>query len=172
MVPAILVAALPPPPGRRSRNAIITVMTALDLAEYTGFLIRRAQQVHAALWLREASDEITSVQFGALNLLQLYPGIDQRTLGEHLQLDRSTIADVSRRLEQRGYIERDRDPADRRRNILRLTPGGRAALATMQPRVRRVNRILVSALSEADRAELHRLLNALLTSPQVTGLVG
>jgi DNA-binding MarR family transcriptional regulator len=153
-------------------NAIITVMTALDLAEYTGFLIRRAQQVHAALWLREASTEITSVQFGALNLLQLFPGIDQRTLGEHLQLDRSTIADVSRRLEQRGYIERDRDPADRRRNILRLTPGGLAALADMQPRVNRVNQTLVSALSEADRAELHRLLNALLTSPQITGLVG
>ena len=146
-------------------------MTALDPAKYTGFLIRRAQQAHAALWLREASSEITSVQFGALNLLQLHPGIDQRTLGEHLQLDRSTIADVARRLEQRGYIERDRDPADRRRNILRLTPNGVAVVATMQPRVNRVNQILVSALSQADRTELHRLLNALLTSPQITGLV-
>jgi Transcriptional regulators len=155
----------------RPGNAIITVMTALDPAKYTGFLIRRAQQAHAALWLREASSEITSVQFGALNLLQLHPGIDQRTLGEHLQLDRSTIADVARRLEQRGYIERDRDPADRRRNILRLTPNGVAVVATMQPRVNRVNQILVSALSQADRTELHRLLNALLTSPQITGLV-
>ncbi|WP_346233283.1 MarR family winged helix-turn-helix transcriptional regulator [Parafrigoribacterium mesophilum] len=145
-------------------------MAALNLAEYTGFLIRRAQQVHSSLWLREASTEITSVQFGALNLLQLHPGIDQRTLGGYLQLDRSTIADVSRRLQRRGYIERDRDQVDRRRNILHLTPLGAAVLAEMQPRARRVNQILVGDLTERDRMELHRLLNILLASAQLTDL--
>lgn len=151
-------------------DAIITGMAALNLAEYTGFLIRRAQQVHASLWLREASTEITAVQFGALNLLQLHPGIDQRTLGEYLQLDRSTIADVCRRLQHRGYIERDRDASDRRRNILRLTELGAAVLTDMQPRARRVNQILVGDLSERDRIELHRLLNILLASANLKGL--
>ena len=156
--------------GGGPEDAIITGMAALNLAEYTGFLIRRAQQVHASLWLREASTEITSVQFGALNLLQLHPGIDQRTLGEYLQLDRSTIADVSRRLQRRGYIERDRDAGDRRRNILQLTRLGVAVLSELQPRARRVNQILVGNLSERDRDELHRLLNILLASPQLTRL--
>jgi DNA-binding MarR family transcriptional regulator len=156
--------------GGSSEDAIITGMAALNLAEYTGFLIRRAQQVHASLWLREASTEITSVQFGALNLLQLHPGIDQRTLGDYLQLDRSTIADVSRRLQRRGYIERDRDAADRRRNILQLTQLGVAVLTELQPRARRVNQILVGNLTERDRDELHRLLNILLASPQLTSL--
>jgi DNA-binding MarR family transcriptional regulator len=145
-------------------------MTALDLSEYTGFLIRRAQQAHASLWFTEGSFEITSVQFGALNLLQLHPGIDQRTLGEHLKLDRSTITDVCRRLQQRGYIERERDPEDRRRNILHLTPLGLEVVTELQPRARRINQILVGGLTQHDRDELHRLLNVLLSSPDLPGI--
>jgi DNA-binding MarR family transcriptional regulator len=158
------------PPAHCRADGIIAGMT-LELAEYTGFLIRRAQQAHAALWSREASSLITSVQFGALSLLQQYPGVDQRTLGEHLQLDRSTIADLSRRLQRHGYIERDRDAGDRRRNILHLTDRGLAVLNDMRPRALRVNQILAGNLSEHDQAELHRLLNALLSSPRVATLI-
>lgn len=136
--------------------------TTVNLADYTGFLIRRAQQLHAAVWQREASAEFTSVQFGALNLVHANPGIDQRTLGEHLQLDRSTIADVCGRLERRGLIRRDRDPADRRRNILALTGQGESVLSQLLPRADRVHEVLVGGLSEADRKELHRLLTLLL----------
>lgn len=144
-------------------------MTSADLAEYTGFLIRRAQQLHAAVWQREASAEITSVQFGALNLLQRHPGIDQKTLGEHLQLDRSTIADVCSRLERRGYIERERDLDDRRRNILYLNDSGRSVLAELLPRAERVSTVLVGGLSEVDRIELHRLLTLLLSRASLPG---
>ena len=146
-------------------------MTALELEEYTGFLVRRAQQAHASLWFREVSSEITSVQFGALSLLQRHPGIDQRTLGEHLQLDRSTVADVSSRLQARGDIRRERDQTDRRRNILHLSEQGMAVLAELQPRARRVNELLVDGLSDRDRSELRRLLHALLDSPRITGLI-
>ena len=91
---------------RRRRAALRPIRGA---AEYTGYLIRRAQQLHAALWLREVG--ITSVQFGVLNVLALHPDIDQRTVGEHLGLDRSTIADLVARLETRGYLRRVRPPA-------------------------------------------------------------
>jgi DNA-binding MarR family transcriptional regulator len=136
--------------------------TAAELADYTGFLVRRAQQLHAAVWQREASAEFTSVQFGALNLVHANPGIDQRMLGDHLQLDRSTIADVCARLERRGLIQRDRDPDDRRRNILSLTEQGEAVLAELLPRADRVHEVLVGGLTEPDRSELHRLLTLLL----------
>ncbi|WP_022887274.1 MarR family winged helix-turn-helix transcriptional regulator [Glaciibacter superstes] len=135
---------------------------AVQLADYTGFLIRRAQQLHAAVWQREASAEFTSVQFGALNLVHANPGIDQRTLGEHLKLDRSTIADVCARLERRGLIMRDRDSADQRRNVLSLTEQGQAVLVDLVPRADRVHEVLIGRLSQPDRAELHRLLILLL----------
>ena len=137
-------------------------MAPADLSAYTGFLLRRAQQLHAAVWQQEASADYTSVQFGALNLLQANPGIDQRTLGEHLALDRSTIADVCHRLERRGLIVRDRDPQDRRRNVLSLSDRGRGVLAGLLPRADRVHEVLVGGLDERDRLELHRLLGLLL----------
>ena len=146
-------------------------MTALELEEYTGFLVRRAQQAHASLWFREVSTEITSVQFGALDLLQRHPGIDQRTLGEHLQLDRSTVADVSSRLQARGDIRRERDQLDRRRNILHLTSQGLDVVTELQPAARKVNDLLVENLGEHDRTELRRLLHALLDSPGISGLI-
>lgn len=144
----------------------------LELPEYTGYLIRRAQQVHAALWQQEISSDVTSVQFGVLNLLALQPGIDQRTLGEHLQLDRSTIADIVARLQKRGYLQRIRDSADRRRNVLTLTGRGELALAELIPQAFSVNQILTSGLRAGDAQELRRLLVLLLDAPRVRDTVG
>jgi DNA-binding MarR family transcriptional regulator len=135
-----------------------------ELADYTGYLIRRAQQVHAAVWLREVGSDITSVQFGVLNVLALHPDSDQRTVGDHLGLDRSTIADLVARLEKRGYLRRVRDASDRRRNLLRLSEQGRAELDQLLPAALRVNEHLTARMSGAEHAELRRLLGLLLTA--------
>lgn len=146
-------------------------MVISELSQYTGFLVRRAQQVHVALWLREVSGEVTSVQFGVLSLLESNPGIDQRTLGSLLQLDRSTIADLVTRLEGRGYLERVRDSTDRRRNVMTITAAGRAAVTELQPRVELVNEIMVGHLAKADQAELNRLLALLLNAQPAASLL-
>lgn len=147
-------------------------MLSPELSRYTGYLVRRAQQVHAALWQRELDSEVTSVQFGVLSLLEQNPGVDQRSLGELLQLDRSTIADVVLRLENRGYICRDRDEGDRRRKILTLTEAGRAELEGLWAHAENVNEALVSGLGPEDRVELNRLLGLLLSSRTAERAVG
>jgi hypothetical protein len=40
----------------------------------------------------------------------------------------------------------------------------------LQPRARRINQILVGGLTQHDRDELHRLLNVLLSSPDLPGI--
>ena len=50
--------------GRADRAALALMAEYRELAEYTGYLIRRAQRLHAALWLREVGSDFTSVQFG------------------------------------------------------------------------------------------------------------
>lgn len=142
-------------------------MDALDLSTFTGFLIRRAQQAHVAVWQREVSDEVTSVQFGVLNLLHRTPGASQRNLCDGLDLDRSTIAEIVARLEARGLIERVRDEKDRRRNILHLSERGESELRTLTPRAERVDHVLTDELSPSDRAQLQRLLTALLETSDV-----
>ncbi|MCS5734557.1 MarR family winged helix-turn-helix transcriptional regulator [Herbiconiux daphne] len=143
-------------------------MHPTQLSEYTGYLIRRAQQAHVAVWQREVSAEVTSVQFGVLNVLAGTPGASQQELVVQLDLDRSTIADIVSRLERRGLIARARDLGDRRRNVLRLTDDGRAELAALQPRVARVDEVLTGALDASEREQLRHLLAAVLraTAPR------
>lgn len=139
-----------------------------DVSEYTGYLIRRAQQAHVAAWQQEVSADVTSVQFGVLNVLSGTPGASQQHLVERLDLDRSTIAEIVVRLERRGLIERVRDIADRRRNVLNLTPLGARELATLLPRVTRVDQVLTQGISEQDAATLRRLLTMMLESVHVS----
>ncbi|MEW9586165.1 MarR family winged helix-turn-helix transcriptional regulator [Paraburkholderia sp. DGU8] len=134
-----------------------------SLARYTGSLVRRAQQRHMAVWLSEVSAEVTSVQYAALVMLKQMPGVNQRQLGDELDLDRSTIADLVARMVRNGLIERTDDPADKRSYVLFLTPEGRKQLATLRPRVEAVERILTAALTPQESSELRRLLSALLS---------
>lgn len=69
-------------------------MAAVDLTTHPGHLARRLQQAHYLLWNTMVSEEITSPQFAVLNALVAEPGLDQRTVGERVGLDRSTIAEV------------------------------------------------------------------------------
>src|SRR5690606_10053108 len=115
-----------PGPLHAGRRAVSDLT---DLLPHTGSLIRRAQQRHAAQWARLVSSTITSVQFAALAVLADTPGASQRQLGDALEIDRSTVADLAARLERHGLVAREQDAADRRRYVLRLTPVGRAELA-------------------------------------------
>ncbi|MBL3961000.1 MarR family transcriptional regulator [Burkholderia sp. KCJ3K979] len=138
---------------------------AKALAKFTGSLVRRAQQRHVALWLEEVSTEITSVQYAALEVLQQTSGVNQRQLGDELDVDRSTIADLVARMVRNGLIERSDDPADKRSYVLFLTAEGKKQLAALRPRVETVERILTARLSARERIELRRLLSALLPEP-------
>jgi len=132
------------------------------LSKFTGSLVRRAQQRHVAVWLSEVSTEITSVQYAALEILQKTPGINQRQLGDELDVDRSTIADLVARMVRNDLIERSDDPDDKRSYVLFLTSEGKKHLAMLRPRVEAVERILTARLTPRETLQLRRLLLALL----------
>jgi MarR family transcriptional regulator, temperature-dependent positive regulator of motility len=137
-----------------------------DLRRHPGHLIRRAQQVHYWLWNAEVSPEVTSPQFAVLYALRAEKNIDQKTLGERVSLDRSTTAEVVARLKARGMIQRIRDPRDARRNLLRLTAAGQRTAERLIPKAVRLNRLLVSVLSEREQAELVRMLNLVVDADE------
>lgn len=133
-----------------------------DILPHTGSLIRRAQQHHAAEWARLVSTTITSVQFAALAFLADTPGASQRELGDALEIDRSTVADLAARLERNGLVVREQDQADRRRNVLQLTPAGLGEIKRLRPFVDLLEQEMTSSLSKVEIAELRRLLLGLL----------
>jgi DNA-binding MarR family transcriptional regulator len=137
---------------------------AEDLMLHPGHLLRRALQAMNQLWDHEVSHTITSPQFAALNALYGEPAIDQRTLGERISLDRSTMAEVVARLSARGLITTARDTNDGRRKTIRLTPKGVATLQQLIPRTHEMTRRLVGALDAKEREEMLRLLTTVVRS--------
>lgn len=133
-----------------------------ELQPYTGFLIRRAQQLHLDVWSDAAFNNVTGIQFGVLTLIERHPELDQKTLGKHLALDRSTIADLVARLERQGYINRSSDTVDARRRLLTITPAGLEALERLRPHAAEVDQKITKPLSETEREELRRLLGVLI----------
>jgi DNA-binding MarR family transcriptional regulator len=137
---------------------------AEDLMLHPGHLLRRALQAMNLLWDREVSHVITSPQFAALNALYREPDIDQRTLGERISLDRSTMAEVVSRLCARGLIRTARDSRDGRRKTIQITPKGMATVQHLIPRTHEMTRRLVGALEPNEQTELLRLLTAVVGS--------
>ncbi|MDT0542251.1 MarR family winged helix-turn-helix transcriptional regulator [Streptomyces lonegramiae] len=133
-------------------------MGAVDLSTHPGHLARRLQQAHSLLWGAMVSEETTSPQFAVVNALVEKPDIDQRTLSEHVHLDRSTIADVVARLARRGLLERVRDPRDGRRNVLKLTEEGVRVHRKLVTRTARMNRVFLAPLDVEERETLLRLI--------------
>ncbi|WP_405690670.1 MarR family winged helix-turn-helix transcriptional regulator [Streptomyces sp. NBC_01185] len=125
---------------------------ALELPNYIGHLIRRAEQVHTALWAQHVSREITSQKFAVLNALSREPGVDQRTLGRLTSLDRSTVNLMIRRLTEQALVSQVRDEEDRRRTLLSLTDDGAALLDSLIAPAERINELLLRSLPEGERA--------------------
>jgi DNA-binding MarR family transcriptional regulator len=92
--------------------------------------------------------------FAALLALAEAQGISQAGLGRRMGLDVSDVHAVVGDLEGRGHVSRTRDPDDRRRNILILTPAGRRELARLERRVLVAQEALLSGLSATARRQL------------------
>ncbi|PSM39735.1 MarR family transcriptional regulator [Streptomyces dioscori] len=133
-------------------------MAAVDLSTHPGHLARRLQQAHYLLWNTMVSEEITSPQFAVLNALVAEPGLDQRTVGERVGLDRSTIAEVISRLGRRGLLDKVRDPQDGRRSLLRLTDDGGRVHRKLTVRTARMNQVFLAPLSGDEQALFFSLI--------------
>jgi DNA-binding MarR family transcriptional regulator len=71
---------------------------------------------------------MTWPQFGALAQLMRGDGITQRELSERLEADATTTMVLCDSLEKKGWLNREKDPSDRRVNRLVLTDEGRAVI--------------------------------------------
>lgn len=122
--------------------------------------------MHDWLWNVEVSAAVTSPQFAVLYALRAEPGLDQKTLGERISLDRSTMTDVLKRLTARGLVRSTRDSSDGRRNRVRLTAEGKRTVEQLTPQALRMNAILVGVLKDCERTELIRMLNLVVDADE------
>jgi DNA-binding MarR family transcriptional regulator len=111
---------------------------------------------------RASSEEILGMrlkQFALLGDLRDSDGaMSQQALCGALHLDPNNLVLMLNELEDAGYIERRRDPEDRRRHIVELTAPGKRALERAEKGMESVEDQVLAALDAGQRAELRKLL--------------
>jgi DNA-binding MarR family transcriptional regulator len=98
-----------------------------------------------------SGDPVSAHQASILDHLDEVDAMSVTDLAGHMGVTVATMSLAIDRLERRAYVRRDRDPRDRRRVLLRVTPAGvrlREAKSVLDPV--RVEQVLAH-LSTADR---------------------
>ncbi|MGI5417150.1 MarR family winged helix-turn-helix transcriptional regulator [Actinomadura luteofluorescens] len=107
---------------------------------------------------RIAELDLTPPQAGLLRMLAAAPGRSQRELADQLGMPPSRFVPFADELEQRGLIERRRNPEDRRLYALYLTDRGFVLLARLAEASAAHEREMCQALSPDERLEMKALL--------------
>jgi DNA-binding MarR family transcriptional regulator len=136
-------------------------------------LIHRAEQCAADIFARLAPKGLlTPRQYAILVAIEENQGISQTGLVEQTGIDRSTLADIMRRMITRGLVERERTTADARTYAVRLTRNGAKMLRKMRPVAQQVDEEILRVLPEEHQnlflTILDRLVNH-LARPEKTG---
>jgi DNA-binding MarR family transcriptional regulator len=141
-----------------------------ELAEAPSHLIRRCQQYFGDLYAREAgSSELTKQQFTVLAALEGNDGISQTALVETTGIDRSTLAEMVRRMLDKGLVTRERTEEDARANAVAISSAGRKALRVARNATDRAERALLEALPPSERTRFVRSLAAIASAAGTLG---
>lgn len=128
--------------------------SALHLLHRAG---QRADELFTATM---GESELTPRQFAVLKAVARMENPSQTLLVRETGIDRSTIADIVRRLIKKGLLQRRRTSQDARMYAVKLTAAGRDLLEEAEPAARSTEEKLLGVLPATQR---NAMLNALST---------
>jgi DNA-binding MarR family transcriptional regulator len=130
-----------------------------ELVESTMFLLKRlgfsAKGKSMAAYEEKG---LHPYHFGILIALAEGSHETQGAIADSLGYDRGQLVGLLDELEERGLVERKRDPGDRRRHLVQLTPDGKRTLKELRALSRQLEDDFLEPLDENERAALHALL--------------
>jgi DNA-binding MarR family transcriptional regulator len=133
-----------------------------ELAGSTGFLLAMLGigfKARAVTEVEEAGFHL--YDYSVLATLAEGERETQATIAAALGVDPSRVVALLDSLERRELVQRQRDPHDRRRHLVRITTAGERELARIRIVVRRIEDAFFESLDEESRAALHGLLTRL-----------
>lgn len=133
----------------------------MELRQEAFHLLRQLFQQHTAQW-QQALPELTKPQYAVMRSVAENPGIEQVALTEVAVSTKATLAEMLSRMETRGLVKREHDPADKRRRFVFLTPEGEALLASSKPVGNRVDEAFLGRLTDNERQQFAALIHKLM----------
>jgi MarR family transcriptional regulator, temperature-dependent positive regulator of motility len=128
-------------------------------------LLHRAVQSATDIFAREAGEDgLTPRQYAVLLTIAQNEGVSQTGLVERTGIDRSTLADVVRRMIGKGLIQRKRTRQDARTYAVKLSDKGRNILDQMDSAARKADERLLESLSASQRKQLVDMLTQIVSS--------
>ena len=126
-------------------------------------LLHRAGQCAAEMFQIElGGDDLTPRQYAVLLTVAQNEGLNQTQLVELTGIDRSTLADIVRRMLKKGLLQRRRTRDDARAYSVKLTEQGARILKAHDPQARRVDERILASLRNAQRDRFLQDLNAIV----------
>ena len=109
---------------------------------------------------KQAAEELEAAGFSlydysVMALLAEQPSEAQASIADLLKLDRSQLVGLLDGLEEKGLIERRRDPDDRRRHTVSLTADGKRQLGRLREIVKRIEEDFLALVDLLRRREIH-----------------
>ncbi len=131
---------------------------------HDGGFVSLLTQVHKAL-NRRTGEELLGMRFKpymTLGFIRDHPGISQHEIESALFMDANSVVLILNELEAAHFSLRRRDPNDRRRHIVEITPAGRRALEKADRARDTLEDEVLGPLSADERKTLRRLLERVL----------
>jgi DNA-binding MarR family transcriptional regulator len=128
----------------------------------TWLLSQVSMHAHRLLTEELATAGSRGYHYRLLAALQEFGPASQARLGRRTGMDRSDVVAALNDLAGRGMVERSPDPADRRRNVITITPDGTAHFQRLDRLLAGVQDELLAPLSPAERELLTGLLTRVL----------
>lgn len=126
-------------------------------------LLHRAGQCAGDIFQSEMSTgDLTPRQYAVLVTVAHNEGLSQTNLVDRTGIDRSTLADIIRRMLKKGLIQRRRTKGDARAYAVRLTEEGWKKLRSAEPLAKRIDDKIMAALPGGNRERFLQDLNVIV----------
>lgn len=117
-------------------------------------MLHRAGQCAGDVFQAEMKGgDLTPRQYAVLVTVSHNEGVSQTGLVERTGIDRSTLADIVRRMLKKGLLQRRRTKEDARAYAVRLTEEGKRVLRSTEPLTKRVDDLVLQSLPTRQREQ-------------------
>lgn len=130
-----------------------------------GYLFRYGYRAFArAISIELQPFEVSSGQWSVLRVLWESEGLSQVELADCMRVEKASLTGVLDVMEKRDLISRTRNPEDRRKVNIHLTPRARALKDKLLPYRARINRKATRGMTTDEVETLRRLLTQVINN--------